>query len=257
MPESAGSPLNFFPPGLSGSNQRRNNRKASSIPYASVLARMRSDEKKSFDTAWAEVKQALKAAATKSAAEPSRSERGDVVFEEFETSGFPNWKVAGQAFGDGPVHRLATKSAACETTWGRALASSFGVSNRMVGSLTSKKFKLPKLFVHVRMGGSREEAKGEKARLRFTVVADGHKSLHLLPKGDPSLQWMTLRLTKEIGRQGYFEIVDRSTSGHIVVDQIVLSDSPEPPEPSLCRRWSVALLERAGLHSLEVAGESI
>ena len=41
-----------------------------------------------------------------------------------------------------------------------------------------------------------------------------------------------MRLTKEIGRQGYFEIVDRSTSGHIVVDRIILSDAPEPPEYS-------------------------
>ena len=122
----------------------------------------------------------------------------------------------------------------------------------MVGSLTSKKFKLPKLFVHVLMGGSREEAKGEKAKLRFTVVADGHKSLHLLPKGDPSLQWMTLRLTKEIGRQGYFEIVDRSTSGHIVVDQIVLSDNPEPPEAShVLDNQVLSLLGPAGGQSLK------
>ena len=160
-------------------------------PFASVLGRMRSDEKKSFDMVWAEVKQVLKAAATKSAAEPTRSERGDVVFEEFETSGFPNWKVAGQAFGDGPIHRLPPNQPLRDYL-GQGVASSFGVSNRMVGSLTSKKFKLPKLFVHVRMGGSREEAKGEKARLRLTVVADGHKSLHLLPKGNPGLQWMTL-----------------------------------------------------------------
>ena len=90
--------------------------------------------------------------------------------------------MAGQAFGDGPVHRLPPNQPLRDYL-GQGVASSFGVSNRMVGSLTSKKFKLPKLFVHVRMGGSREEAKGEKARLRLTVVADGHKSLHLLPKG--------------------------------------------------------------------------
>ena len=201
------------------------------FPYARVLERMREDEKKSFGTVWAEVRQGLNAAAAKAAAVPSRPERGDFVFEEFETAGFPNWSVAGQAFGDGPVHWLAPNQPLRDFL-GQGLASSFDVSKQMVGSLTSKKFKMPKLFVHVLMGGSREEPRGEKARLRFTVVADGHKSLHLLPKGDADLQWMAVRLTKEIGRQGYFEIVDRSTSGHIVVDQIVLSDSQEPPMQS-------------------------
>ena len=205
-------------------------------PYASVLERMRRDDKPSFDTAWRETRNALATAAAKFRA-TSRSERGDVVFEEFETEGFPNWKVAGQAFGDGPVHRLAPNETLRDYL-GQGLASSFGFSDRMVGSLTSKKFKLPKLFVHVLMGGSREESKGEKARLRFTVVADGHKSLHLFPKGEAGLQWMTLRLTKEIGRQGYFEIVDRSTSGHIVVDRIILSDTPEPPTQPPCPEMS-------------------
>jgi hypothetical protein len=213
-------------------------------PYASVLVRMGRDEKPSFATAWRETRNATAAAKS-----TSRSERGDVVFEEFETESFPNWKVAGQAFGDGPVHRLAPNEKLRDYL-GQGLASSFGFSDQMVGSLTSKKFKLPKLFVHVLMGGSREESKGEKARLRFTVVADGHKSLHLLPKGEAGLQWMTLRLTKEIGRQGYFEIVDRNTRGHIVVDQIILSDTPEPPMQPPCSEI-VSLLSQEGLQSLE------
>ena len=214
-------------------------------PYASVLERMRREERQSFDTAWRETRSAVATATAKS----TSRERGDVVFEEFETEGFPNWKVAGQAFGKGPAHRLAPNETLRDYL-GQGLASSFGASDQMVGSLTSKKVKMPKLFVHVLMGGSREESKGEKARLRFTVVADGHKSLHLFPKGEPGLQWMTLRLTKEIGRQGYFEIVDRSTRGHIVVDQIVLSDEPEPPTQSPCPEI-VSLLEREDLQSLE------
>lgn len=218
-------------------------------PYASVLDRMRRDEKPSFDTAWRETRNALATAAAKSSVPTPRSGKGDVIFEEFETEGFPSWKVAGQAFGEGPAHRLAPNEKLRDYL-GQGLASSFGVSDQMVGSLTSKKFTMPKLFVHVLMGGSREESKGEKARLRFTVVADGHKSLHLFPKGEAGLQWMTLRLTKEIGRQGYFEIVDRSTLGHIVVDRIILSDAPEPPPQPSCSEI-VSLLRQEALHSLD------
>jgi len=225
-------------------------------PYSSVLVRMRQEEKPSFDTAWRETRNALATAAAKSSVATSRSDRGDVIFEEFETEGFPSWKVAGQAFGDGPVHRLAPNERLRDYL-GQGLASSFGVSDQMVGSLTSKKFKLPKLFVHVLMGGSREEARGEKARMRFTVVADGHKSLHLFPKGEAGLQWMTLRLTKEIGRQGYFEIVDRSTSGHIAVDRIVLSDAPEPPiQPFPGGSETISLLSLERLQSLEGLAEA-
>jgi len=220
-------------------------------PYANVLRRMRGDGKKSFHAAWAEVLQAVNATASKGAAVPAGPERGDVLFEEFETAGFPKWKVVGEAFATGPVHRLQPNQPLRDYL-GQGIASSFGVSNQMVGTLTSRKFKLPKLFVHVLMGGSREEARGERARLRFTVVADGHKSLHLLPKGEAGLQWMTLRLTKEIGRQGYFEIVDRSTKGHIVVDRIVLSDSPEPAGlPQVPHDSLLSSLGPTGVHSLE------
>ena len=158
---------------------------------------MRNTGKTSFATAWAAVRQEVNASTAKATTGQSRQGRGDLLFEEFETPGFPNWNVAGQAFGNAPVHRLPPNQPLRDFL-GQGIASSFGASNQMVGSLTSKKFKMPKLFVHVLMGGSREESKGEKARLRFTVVADGHKSLHLLPKGDAGLQWMTLRLTKRL-----------------------------------------------------------
>src|SRR4029077_3678412 len=79
-------------------------------PYANVLETMRPDEAQSFDAAWRETKHALTPAAESPAAGP-HLERGDVIFEEFETEGYPNWKVAGQAFGDGPVHRLAPNEA--------------------------------------------------------------------------------------------------------------------------------------------------
>ena len=225
------------------------------FPYATVLARLRGEEKSSFETAWAQVRQAMHSSA-RATAVPSRQERGDLLFEAFEAAEFADWTIAGQAFGNAPVHRLAPNQPLRDFR-GQGLASSFGVSNQMVGSLTSRKFKIPKLFVHVLMGGSREESKGEKARLRFTVVADGHKSLHLLPKGEAGLQWMTLRLTKEIGRQGYFEIVDRSTSGHIVVDQILLSDSREPPRQSHPPSSEMLSLAAQGeLQSLEGLAET-
>ncbi len=128
---------------------------------------------------------------------------GDVIFES-------EWTATGQAFGPAPGGVFDSRAAG---------------SDQFVGSLTSRKFKMPKLWVHVRMGGSAQD----KANLRVTVVADDHKSEHFYTSGKPGMEWKTLRMTKEIGRTCYFEIVDRSRSGHIAVERIVLSDSETPP----------------------------
>ncbi|MDX1982734.1 MAG: PSD1 and planctomycete cytochrome C domain-containing protein [Bryobacteraceae bacterium] len=140
---------------------------------------------------------------------------GDILFEDFEGLDFDGWTVTGQAFGTAPV----------------GAADSFaGGTKKLVGSLTSKTFKMPKLWVHIRMKGTAlPPALKENNPLRVTVVADDHKSEHYLPTGKPEFEWKSIRMTKEIGRACYFEIVDRSPDGFIAVDKIVISDHREPP----------------------------
>ena len=102
-------------------------------------------------------------------------------------------------------------------------------ANEFVGSFTSPKFTLSKLWVHVRLRGTAVE-KGLKERtpLRVTVVTDEHKSEHFFPSGK-GWEWITVRMTKEIGRICHFEIVDRARDGFIQVDQIVISGHEKPP----------------------------
>ncbi len=134
-------------------------------------------------------------------AEPSKAPEGE----------FKGWTAAGPAFVDGPLKG----------------------SDGLMGSLTSPTFRMPKLFVHVRLAGSAVDSKVKgHSPLRVTVVADGHKAQHALPDGTGKYHWRTLRMTKEIGRLCYIEIVDRSTDGFIAVDKIVFSDSENPPADS-------------------------
>ncbi|MBI4908680.1 MAG: PSD1 domain-containing protein [Acidobacteria bacterium] len=161
---------------------------------------------------------------------------GDILFDDFG-----EWVTTGEAFA-----KMSSSS--------RADSSGLG-TDRLVGTLTSKKFKMPKLYVHVRMGGTKG-AKGLKERepLRLTVVADDHKSENFVANGKPGLYWQTIRMTKEIGRSCYFELIDRSRTGHIVVDRIILSDHEKPPaeeepqpaapEPTAAARAAIAELER-------------
>jgi hypothetical protein len=141
----------------------------------------------------------------------------DKVFEQFDGSSFGTWTAQGAAFGTGPVR-------------GAADSRSAG-SDVFAGTLTSAKFRTGKeLFLHVRIGGTKADPKlKERGPLRFTIVADGYKGQHIVPEGDGVSKWKTLRLTFERERICYFEIVDRSRDGHIVVDEIAFSDSAEPP----------------------------
>jgi hypothetical protein len=123
--------------------------------------------------------------------------------------------VSGAAFGDGP----------------RATSLAAG-SDLFVGTLTSPKFDTDdRLFLHVRIGGSKADPSlRERGPLRFTIVADGYKGQHVIPDGTPGTKWKTLRLTFERNRTCYFEIVDHSREGHIIVEDIVFSHSKEPPK---------------------------
>jgi len=128
---------------------------------------------------------------------------GDVVFANFRKGMPDGWIVQGVPDANG--------------------------ATEFVGSYTSQKFTLSKLWVHVRLRGTKtDKTIKERAPLRVTVVTDDHKSEHFVPSGK-GWEWVTVRMTKEIGRICYFEIVDRARDGFIQVDRIVISDEKEPP----------------------------
>jgi hypothetical protein len=127
------------------------------------------------------------------------------------------WRAAGVAFGGGLRNGVASSLAAG--------------SERFTGTLTSRKFRTSdKLYLHVRYAGSKGEPKLKAlGPLRFTSVCDGYKGQHVVPDGASEAKWKTLTLTLERNRTCYFEIVDRSASGHIGVDAIVFSSLKDPP----------------------------
>ncbi len=159
---------------------------------------------------------------------PIWTERQDETYEDFE-GGFGRWNVTGAAFGDGPV-RSGPRDFGLAGSAGQAFAGSFsGGSNRFVGTLTTDKFRMPARYVHVRMAGRKYAPQSkETAPLRFTVIADEHKSGHAMPS-DNRLRWHTIAMTKERGRICAIEIVDRDRDGAIAVDQIIFSGDRKPP----------------------------
>lgn len=137
---------------------------------------------------------------------------GDELFE-----GWDRWSATGEAFSMQKPDRPAD-------------SAGLGAES-LVGSLTSRKFRMPKRYVHVRLTGTKgDKALVENEPVRVTLVADDYRGEYFLASGKPGFEWITLRMVLPYGRMCYFEIVDRSRAGHIAVDAIVISDRKEPPE---------------------------
>ena len=154
---------------------------------------------------------------------------GDIVFEDF-SNGFQRWDIAGAAFGNAPATG-APRLAPLAGDLGTALAHSAPAgANEFTGILTTEKFKIPSEYVHIRMAGSTDDRwRTGDVPIRVTLWADDHPSQKIGASSDKGFEWVTVKLVKEKGRVGYFQIVDRSREGWIAVDRIVFSEHAEPP----------------------------
>lgn len=141
----------------------------------------------------------------------------DEVFEDFSGTGWGEWYASGEAFSTGPHD---------------GVADSAGLgANELVGSLTSKKFRMPKHWVHVRLAGTKgDKSLIEREPLRLTLVADDYKSVHYMASGKLEFEWISYRMTLPYQRMCYFELVDRSRTGNLAVDAIIFSEESKPPE---------------------------
>ncbi|MDA0203937.1 MAG: PSD1 and planctomycete cytochrome C domain-containing protein [Acidobacteria bacterium] len=181
---------------------------------------------------------------------PLWQERADRVFDDFE-QGYERWFVEGAAFGESPA-RHTPWSQGLHGGLAAGLANSYAATDEAEGILTSPKFRLDAKYVHVRLAGSKPQGPANTADLRVTVWANDHPSKNITNDGDEGLHWKSVKLTTDEGRIGYLQITDRSRSGHIVVDKIVLSNSAEPPPIAGPPNASVLrLLEDGSIESLE------
>ena len=199
-------------------------------PFARAAETQSGDEKADFGDRMAQLREEMADWSAKAErSHPLWTERGDEVYEDFE-NGFGKWIATGAAFGDGPSRSLPPGQELGGYA-GQAVAASFAEgADSLVGTLTTEKFRMPARYVHVRMAGPQySRAMRENAPVRFTVIADEHKSGHAMADGSGRLQWHTIAMTKERGRICSIEIVDRDRGGSVAVDQIVFSAHREPP----------------------------
>ncbi|MBL8240151.1 MAG: PSD1 domain-containing protein [Bryobacterales bacterium] len=144
----------------------------------------------------------------------------DEIWEDFNGANWDHWLPTGEAFANGPHQGIADSA-------GKG-------ANELVGSLTSRKFRMPKHWVHIRLNAAKgDRSLVEREPVRLTLVADDYKSVHFLGSGKGEFEWVSMRMTLPYQRLCYFEIVDRSRTGNIAVDSIVFSEESKPPETQM------------------------
>jgi hypothetical protein len=216
-------------------------------PLVSLAGPPGKDQPADFPARLTLLRQELRQWAAKAA---SHAERGEVVFEDFDKPGFENWHVSGLAFSEGPLRSIPPNQAFSGPLSG--MANSFrGGSDRPTGTLMSRSFRPSKLYIHVRLAGTKfSPVREHPSLLAVTIFANGRYPKGVAGDGDGILKWKTITLHEEVGQICNLEIADRRTDGHIVVDKIVFSDSREPPiDPPNAR--IVEMLEAPGLASVE------
>ena len=190
----------------------------------------RSQQGKTFEERVAEVRSDLETWVAKADREHAiHTERGDVVFADFEDEDFAKWRASGPAFDEVPSRHHAP-NLALGGYQGNGIANSFaGGSDEWVGTMTSKSFAMTKPYLHVRIAGSkRSTSRARHGRLYFALVASG-RFRPVTANGTGAFHWKTIDVTRTPGQVSHIEIVDRARDAHIVVDKIVFSDSKKPP----------------------------
>ncbi len=220
-------------------------------PFIRIAQIIAQGEAADFAGAAAKVKTEIRANAVAEAAD-----RGDLEFEDFEKPGFEDWTLSGQAFVGNARYRPAPDLPLADYS-GAGVADSYRTgSDFFVGSMTSRKFRMPKRWLHVRLAGrAGGVARSSLSEVRLTLVVDSHKGTSFVPTEEGRFEWRSARMTTQFDRLCYFELIDRSRGGHIIVDRIVISDSETPPDDGRVDPRVEGLLEREDVRSFsDLAG---
>ncbi|HVV73775.1 MAG TPA: GH116 family glycosyl-hydrolase, partial [Verrucomicrobiae bacterium] len=145
--------------------------------------------------------------------------RADVLFEDFE-SGYGNWQVEGNAFGQGPAQGTLPNQQHVSGFTGRGLVNTYLGGDDTKGRLISKPFQISRRYIRFLVGG------GHFDETQIRLIVDGKVARAAAGKDNERLEPTIWDVSEFEGRSAHLEIVDERTGGwgHINVDQIEFSD---------------------------------
>ncbi|MCS6862907.1 MAG: GH116 family glycosyl-hydrolase, partial [Abditibacteriales bacterium] len=172
--------------------------------------------------------------------DPAQQERGDIVFEDWESGSYANWTVTGDCFGAKPATGTLPHQQRVSGWRGTYFVNTYVNGDGTTGRATSRPFKIERKYVHLLVGGgSHRGATCVNLKIGNTIVATAH--------GDNTERLQPVRwdVSAHLGKTAVIEIVDTHTGGwgHILVDDIIFSDAPRSPfvDAALMQRFREAM----------------
>ena len=159
-----------------------------------------------------------------------KSDRRDIVFEDFQKETYEGWTVTGDAFGKGPILKsdipdyqgdVGTKGPRVVNSHASAPGRNVTERDSRTGTLTSKPFTIERKFIRFWIGGGNHPGETCINLLvdgKVVRTATGHDSNQMRQDG--------FDVRKLQGKTARLEIVDKATGawGNIGVGPIVFSD---------------------------------
>lgn len=168
--------------------------------------------------------------AVPSTEDPSKHVRPDIVFEDFEHTGWNDWTPEGTAFGSGPLTKaeipdyqgnLNLVGDRGANSHAAAPGEGIGPKDDATGTLTSPEFTLERRYLAARIGGGNQPGK-----TGLEVLVDGKVVGFLTGSDANAMKDASLDLKDHQGKKARIRIIDRATGpwGNTGVDQIVFTD---------------------------------
>lgn len=145
----------------------------------------------------------------------------DIVIADFESGTYDGWTVEGDAFGTAPATGGLPGQQDVQGFEGKGLANSYNAGDDSRGTIISSEFIIERDYINFLLGG------GRHADTYIELFIEG-KSVYISRSvvESETLQWMTWDVKAYKNKKAVIRIVDnqRGGWGHILVDQIVMSD---------------------------------
>ncbi len=162
------------------------------------------------------------------------------VFADFTPDSMSRWKTTGQAFPAEPIPPGRLSNAIDRAKLLLPGTAHSGIyAGRLQGVLRSPTFPITKRFIHYQMhrvGGRPNPGRANKNG-QVHLIVDGFQfiknplygQLTINVRQEAGFRWYRQDLEKFLGSNAYIEIQDED-DGYLVVDRIIFSDSPTPPQ---------------------------
>ncbi len=158
----------------------------------------------------------------------ARAESEDRVVADFETGDYGAWVAEGDAFGRGPARGTLDDQMAVSGYLGERLVNSYLRGDAATGTLTSPELILTHDYVAFLLGGGKQPDD-----VGVELLIDGDQKRSATGHDSEALRWHSWDVREFKGRRAVLRIFDRAKGswGHVLVDQIVLTDRPRHTEP--------------------------